>query len=480
MMYLCRPRVRVFVAAFLFLFVGIPVALMVSRSSIARFAANGLDFRILPVGGDDGFFNSNVEIPQESSPEALSSEEERTDTGKNHDDGKTAEDYGENDEDNDNDLDDDDDGDDDDDEDDDDDDAEGKGGNSTQKKRARLNTGVHPKDIIRAINDSRQVDVLKQLLDTLGDYGPFPAVVGGIGDSGTRGIREVLRAFRVQMLGERYVNRQGDSHVFEALYPVYDAKSKTWSERRAREMYKQGIARAQSVRYNESFFSAKAWEHGRQWAGAMLWRSRHISAMMKAERSGEPLEFWGMKHPRSMLTLPILASALGDKIRFVHVFRDAKEVVSGDNQKMFSGHCRKYYGLGRYKCSPSFEKKYEFWADANTDAIRIAERYLSSKSYLAVRIEDFVAGNQDCFRRLARFVGIPDGDIDRDMARALNTTVPHASSYFGQRRGDSTKNELYRELQAAPPRVRNLMDALGYSHYSFKLKKTCFELPGPR
>jgi hypothetical protein len=344
------------------------------------------------------------------------------------------------------------------------------------EKDAPEMTEAEVKKMLSINTDKREADVLTQLLKKLGNGPYFPVIIGGIGDSGTRGVREILRNFRVQMLADSYVNPQGDSQLFEKSYPVYDPKSKTWSERTARMLYKQGIHRARTLKYNASNFNEKTWEYGRQFVGAMLWRTMNVSAMFRSKKN-VPLRFWGMKHPRSLMILPFLAAAMGDKMRFVHVLRDPKEVVSGDNQQMFVGECRRYYG--RMKCSRSFEKKYEFWTDMDSDALQIAKQFMTKQNYLMVRIEDFVLGDRKCFERLARFIGIPEADMKQDMERAMLSTTSHLSTYLGHHLNEATKSQLYAALKMAPARVPAFMNLVGYSTNSFPLTKSCLELPGP-
>ena len=104
-------------------------------------------------------------------------------------------------------------------------------------------------------SEQKGPDYLNAFLSSLNNNGPFPIIIGGIGDSGTRGVRQVLRDFGVQMLAEPFVNGQGDSLIYEKRFTVFDPKSNTWSERTSRMLYKQGIHRSRTLRYNQSFSS---------------------------------------------------------------------------------------------------------------------------------------------------------------------------------------------------------------------------------
>jgi hypothetical protein len=269
------------------------------------------------------------------------------------------------------------------------------------------------------------------------------------------------------------INRQGDSLIYEGKFAVYDSQSDTWTESSARDLYRQGIHRARTIRYNETFFPARTWEFGRQFVGAVLWRTLAVSKTIR-QAQGRRLDFWGFKHPRTILTLPFIVSAPGSKMKFVHVIRDPKEVASGDNQRLFVTECSRYYGKGR--CPRSFEMHYEFWTDVNWDVYQIARKYLSDDSYLMVRIEDLVR-DQACVERLTRFVGLPMDRISCLMDRAMNSTMPHSTSFFGNQVPSNTQNLLIRALRAAPRRVHEFLSMTGYSASSFTLAKSCLKLP---
>ena len=187
-----------------------------------------------------------------------------------------------------------------------------------------------------------------------------------------------------------------------------------------------------------------------------------------------------------MLVLPFLVSALGNRMRFIHVVRDPKEVVSGRNQKIYHDNCPRHYG---FECSDQMRRRFQFWADANREQYEFAKKHLTSDSYLVVRTEDFVAGREACYRRLARFVHVDEKLSAESLERAITTTTSHAGSYFGTPLTAELKQRIFREQrlarQACKPGTSlsryDLYETIrlfGYSVSDFSLPVPCEELPG--
>lgn len=323
---------------------------------------------------------------------------------------------------------------------------------------------------------------LQDLVQFLDKTGQYPVIVGGIGDSGTRGVRQVLRELGVQMLSEGEVNHHGDSKIYEEHYAVYDNASQSWATRRARLLYKMAVHRTRQLAYNSSAFSPKGWEWGRQFIGAMLTKSKQASTQTRM-RKNKPLGVWGMKHPRTMFLLPFIVSALEHRVKFVHVLRDPKHIVSGNNQKMFMEECHRFYGGGpERKCPKTLIKRFQFWADTNWEIHQFAKRYMSNQSYLLVRTEDFVLGTPKCFNRLARFVGVSPSKLA--LESAIASATPYRHRYFGTEMNERTKLEVFEALQRSSVKldiynhydVKTVAQHFGYSSSSFDLGVECDEL----
>jgi hypothetical protein len=204
---------------------------------------------------------------------------------------------------------------------------------------------------------SQADELLAKLHERIGK-GMGPLIVGGVGDSGTRGVREVLIHFGAQMLGEGYVHHiSKDSLVYMAGYSVSTSSGKIVTYNPG-SLYKPAIQKVHSLKYNSSVLPPDYWQMGLQYVAKMVDRSMSIS--LKLRKSGEPLEPWGFKHPRTALLLPFWMAALGDKFVYIHVIRDGKDIIEGANQKVFYDVCALYYGK---KCPEGLQSKINFWAD---------------------------------------------------------------------------------------------------------------------
>jgi hypothetical protein len=309
------------------------------------------------------------------------------------------------------------------------------------------------------------------LLQAIG-RGQGPVVVGGVGDSGTRGIRDILRLFGVQMLGKQYVNNgPGDSKIFEMNYDVFDSAG-ALHVRNVRHLYVDALRRAHTLNYNATHVASEDWQMGVELVAHMTWLSMNTSAAMRQER--KPLGVWGYKHPRTTLILPYLRAALGARFKFIHVLRDPKEVVEGHNQMLYVDMCHRYYGK---VCGSGLESRLEFWADLNLDLFNLARTQLEPHQYLAVRTEDFVASKLACYQRLARFVNADASKAQSGMPSAMNHSARHIDSYFGKQTLPESKKSIFAAVARARPQVRRALALYGYAEAAFKFTKECGELP---
>lgn len=201
-------------------------------------------------------------------------------------------------------------------------------------------------------------NLLEHFLTRVGD-GKGPIIVGGIGDSGTRGMYYSLEHYGVQMLSRRHVSRTRDSLIYMAKWPTTTSKGKRW-DRDPSGLYNYPIRHARSLKYNISHTFFEQWHCGRQFIAKILDRSMSVSKSAREAKGEEFLDPWGFKHPRTALLLPFWLASVGEKFVFIHVLRDGKDIVEGDNENLFRDHCDPYYGR---KCSTSLTTKANFWAD---------------------------------------------------------------------------------------------------------------------
>ena len=206
-------------------------------------------------------------------------------------------------------------------------------------------------------------DLLKKLITRIGT-GRGPIIVGGIGDSGTRGVRDVLINLGAQMLGDGYVNpKSKDSLVYMDKYVTTTTKGENWL-RSPSGLYNMPIRKAHSLKYNRTTTNFDHWNCGRQYVAKMVSRSMSVSEKFRGANATK-LDPWGFKHPRTALLMPFWLDSLGEKFVFIHVLRDGKDIIEGDNQKVFHDECSKYYGR---KCIDNLKQKIDFWADLVSDS----------------------------------------------------------------------------------------------------------------
>jgi hypothetical protein len=178
--------------------------------------------------------------------------------------------------------------------------------------------------------------------------------IGGIGDSGTRGIRDIITKFGIHMLkGAKNVNQETkDSLLFMDLQNVTYSSGEI-RPTRVFDVYDAGIYSVfQSVTdFTESSMGSERWHTGRQFVAKLLLQTFRACG-------GVSTPSWGFKHPRSAMLLPFWQEY---NFVFVHVIRDGRDVALGDNTMLFRDECESYY---RRPCShSSIVQKAKFWAD---------------------------------------------------------------------------------------------------------------------
>jgi len=94
---------------------------------------------------------------------------------------------------------------------------------------------------------------------------------------------------------------------------------------------------------------------------------------------------------------------------FVHVVSNGLNVASKvyEEFRHLCNHVR-YDSL----CTMNAENKLAFWAQLNQDAYTWAKAKLDVDRYLVIRAEDFVAGNEACISRVAKFMDLDFTDAE--------------------------------------------------------------------
>ena len=223
------------------------------------------------------------------------------------------------------------------------------------------------------------------------EMGTTPFVVGGIGDSGTRGAWEMLTHLGVDMMPDDYVKTDTKDSI---LFMNKNAKDAQWkdSERRAGNrrkakilttnpdgvvpfeppaelkefhrkerttnkktdvfygpgwtylpyLWRSGDSADQNVKRSGSIVSSEVWDENehRLQVDAMrgiVENHRHVHRTRDPENGHRTA--WGFKHPRTALVLPFLQEATQGKIKYVHVIRDGRDLAFSKNDKMYEGLC---------------------------------------------------------------------------------------------------------------------------------------------
>ena len=194
-----------------------------------------------------------------------------------------------------------------------------------------------------------------------------PLVIGGLGGSGTRPVARIIaRAGR--FMGTN-------------LNPPHDALD---------------IAEF-DWRHGLDFLQAGETEELRQDFEAAL--AAHLAPMQDKSQA------WGWKHPHSHLLLGLLNERF-DRLRFVHVVRDGRDMAFSKNQAQL-------HRYGAFAIGPGDDedlvRRIRFWAWANNRGADDGERLLGDRYHL-LRFEDLCREPSATVDRLLRFAQAP-GDL---------------------------------------------------------------------
>ena len=260
---------------------------------------------------------------------------------------------------------------------------------------------------------------LRSVLNKFGDNAPV--IVGGIGDSGTRGALDLLSRLGVDMGGKADVQQRSKD-------------SKLWTHARSKDgkgvahLYNHGMAQG-TLGYDTKLLPRSDKAVGVELLTLLLddmWRS-HVS---RSDNQGSGM--WGWKHPRTALVLPWFKAYLGDQFKFVHVLRNPKDIVNGDNKRLIQSgaQCAIYYNA---TCGRSQNTSLNLWLDMNSDVSKWASTHLLPGQYLAVHIEDIVYGSACAYNKVASFLGLKT-PLRRDVLDELEKAFePFQTSYKGKK-----------------------------------------------
>ena len=249
---------------------------------------------------------------------------------------------------------------------------------------------------------------------------PHPVLIGGIGDSGTRAIRQMAMDFGVKILdGALQVwEYSRDSRLYAERFPVRFRDNTTRHvdhqevERMFLGEYRDWTPEALAAALRGSSAPAQtseAWFVGLQFAAQVL--ARHGREVSHQNRHPPmPLLPWGFKHPRTIFLLPLFANVTRNQVRFVHVLRDARDfALLQHNTAVYRHVCDLV--MPATQCADrdgaqQLRNRLEFWSKVNLRAQTLGVALLE-RNYVPFRTEDAVMGLQPCIWRLG--VGVRGG-----------------------------------------------------------------------
>ena len=202
-----------------------------------------------------------------------------------------------------------------------------------------------------------------------------PIIVGAVGGSGTRVIAQVLQKAG-WFMGARRDSRNEDSLPIACFLTKWLKKLKDFPQVDART-----LARAH----------------------------RDFERMVHVHRRGIPSSTarWGWKNPRSMWLIPFFADRF-PKMKFVHVIRDARDMVLSENRYFLKDH-------GSWVLGPDWWRdpvaaQLELWRLGNKRAVEFGQQYLGDR-YHMVRYEDLCQKPAETVSCLLHFLGADEANV---------------------------------------------------------------------
>jgi hypothetical protein len=209
-----------------------------------------------------------------------------------------------------------------------------------------------------------------------------PIVIGAIGGSGTRVLRESLMSTGIFMANR--TNEAGDALDFSQF--LNRNLNAILSETRSVDFSLASLSGALRSHVEAEFLRAVR---------------AHV-ADAPDEAAG-----WGFKVARSIYILPLIQEILPG-FRFIHLIRDGRDMALSTNQFQFTHH---YRALAGDKIeSDRLTARLLMWSTVNDQARRFAESHMDGR-YWIVRFEDLCAAPKETLADLFDWLGFK-ADID--------------------------------------------------------------------
>lgn len=202
-----------------------------------------------------------------------------------------------------------------------------------------------------------------------------PVIVGAVGGSGTRVLVQVLRKAG-WFMGTRVDSRNEDSLPIAWFLTKWLRSLKDFPEVDGRTL---AAARAD------------------------------LGRMLNVHRRGiaSPAARWGWKNPRSLWLIPFLAERFPE-MRFIHMVRDARDMMLSENRYFLRQHGHWVLGPDWWRDVPAAQL--ELWGMGNKRASEFGREYLRDR-YHIVRYEDLCQKPAETVTRLLEFLNAGEMDI---------------------------------------------------------------------
>jgi hypothetical protein len=136
---------------------------------------------------------------------------------------------------------------------------------------------------------------------------------------------------------------------------------------------------------------------------------RDFERMLNVHRRGIPSPDapWGWKNPRSMWLIPFLVDRF-PKMKFVHMVRDARDMMLSENRYFLREHG--HWILGSDWWRNPLAAQLELWRMGNKRALEFGQQYLDGR-YHILRYEDLCQKSAETVARLLEFLEAPKMDV---------------------------------------------------------------------
>jgi hypothetical protein len=273
------------------------------------------------------------------------------------------------------------------------------------------------------------------------DIGPRgPVIIGGIGDSGTRGARLLVDAITgYKTCPVPGCNEAGDNTL---MFRFTAGRVFKRNGRRMNYNATRDIAPDQLVDF----------EH-HMCLGTLF-------TLMREDKRRATRGRWGWKAPHSIYFMPFFQHFFDGKLRFIHVIRDGRDVALGDNQNQYQSVCGKTEETRSLGCDPkSLSNRLLFWAMMNLQAYEYGMQVLGPDRYFVLRTEDFalVDDATPAVLDLLDFLG--ERQTAAGIAEAVAGSSGHSGSYGGNKYSPA---ERQRHLQEFGDAGRDALEFFGY------------------